>query len=156
MPPARGFTLVELVAALVLVAVLGAVALGHWRGPETRLGYQADRLARDLRHAQFLALAWERPLRFTPSAGGYSVRCVTAGPAPCDRVPVADPASGRPFQVILDGTTLAGPAVEFDTLGRPGSGGVLLAATRTWVLSGGGGSVTVSLQPLTGLAQVAY
>ncbi len=155
--PAAGFTLVELVAVLVLTAVLGAAALGRWQGPETRLGYQADQLARDLRHAQFLAMAWERPLRFAPVPGGYRVACVTAGPAPCDASPVQDPATGQPFQVLLADATLAGPVVDFDTLGRPtAAGGGLLGGSQTWTLSAGAGSAAVTLAPLTGFATVTY
>ena len=159
---ARGFTVVELVVALVLVGILAAIALARWGsiGANT-VSYQADELARNLRHTQMLALTWGQTLRLNVvSAVQYSVRCVDAtAPAPCNGTnTVTDPATGAPFVVNLDNVTLAGSSVDFDSLGRPLAGGALIGANpaRSYTLTGGAHTSGVTLRPLTGFVEVVH
>ncbi len=81
----RGFTLVELVAALIIVGVVTAVAAP--RLFDTRVfnerGY-ADEIAASMRYARRIAVASSCNVRFTVTAAGYgatqpSVHCNTAG-----------------------------------------------------------------------------
>jgi prepilin-type N-terminal cleavage/methylation domain-containing protein len=148
-----GFTLIELVVVLVIVSILAVmVAVSVPTNAEATLSDQANLLARHLRHAQTLAMTWDRPLRFTPAGGTYSVYCVTAGSAPCTStvIPVTDPATGQPFTTTLDfGASVAGATVDFGTRGQP-------SAARTYTLSAAGATNrTVTVSALTGFVTVS-
>lgn len=159
---ARGFTLVELLVTLVLAGILAATALARWGsiGANT-VSYQADEFARNLRHTQMLALTWGQTLRLNVvSAVQYNVRCVdVTAPTPCNGAnAITDPATGAPFVVDLDNVTLAGASVDFDSLGRPLAGGVLIGANpaRSYSLTGGAHTSSVTLRPLTGFVEVVH
>ncbi|NNG11615.1 MAG: prepilin-type N-terminal cleavage/methylation domain-containing protein [Halobacteria archaeon] len=145
----RGFTLIELLLVLVILGALSAYALPRWEPTDTTVAAQADRLARDLRHAQALAMNQGRSLRFDiqpPSA----YRVTDSG-----GTTVTDPADQQAFQVTLDNNvTLGGNDTEFDSLGRPVSGGTLLAADRNFTLNGNSATVTVTLSPVTGFVAI--
>lgn len=142
---AAGLALVELVLVLIVAGILAAYAAPRFSSPAAlTVTHQADALARDLRHAQQLALAWNRALRFTTVANGYSVACVTAGAAPCDVAPVIDPARAGGFQAnTVNGITLSAATVDLDRLGRPS------AATAIY-LSGGDGTASVNINAVGG------
>lgn len=69
----RGFTLIELIASITIVAILATVALPRMPMAEPYLerGY-ADSLAASLRQARAIALASGCDVRFTINAGGYT------------------------------------------------------------------------------------
>lgn len=74
---------------------------------------------------------------------------------------LVDPATGLNFSVALtDGVTLspANDTLDFDSLGRPQSGGSLIATipARSYTLIGSGRSVSVTVLPITGFAQTIY
>lgn len=149
--PAAGFTLVELVVVLLIMSIPAVYAVvTSPSSAEATLSQQAQLLARNLRHAQTLAMTWGRPLRVTAGGGAYAVACVSAGVAPCDTNPVVDPATRQPFSVSLAyGVTVSGPTVDFDSHGRPSGGG-------TYTLSATGATDrTVVLSALTGFVSVA-
>lgn len=151
-----GFTLIELVVLMVLLAVLAVAALPRFDAAETTAGFQADRLARDIRHMQMLAITWSQPLKLTTAGSGYSVSCPAAGTTPpCNASPVIDPASGKAFQVSLENAvTVSGGPLEVDSLGRPRSGASLAAANTVFTLSGGSSSFSVTTAPISGFTQV--
>ncbi len=152
----NGFTLVELVVLLVVLAVLAAIALPRFDPAATTVGFQAERMSRDIRHMQMLALTWGQPLRLTSAGSGYSVSCPSAGPTPpCNASPVIDPATGQAFQFSLENAvTVSGGPLEVDSLGRPRSGASLTATNTVFTLAGGASSTTVTVSPLTGFTQV--
>lgn len=157
--PAAGFTLTELVVILVIAGILAVVVLVRFDAGQTTVGYHADRLARDIRHTQMLAIAWGRSLRMTTAAASYQVACVTAGLAPCDVSPVRDPAGGEPFMVPMqNGVTLSPASLDFDYLGRPVSAaGTLLSTDVMFTLaSAGKPPSTVTVRSLTGFVVVSY
>lgn len=146
----RGFTLIELLLVLVILGTLSVYALPRWETADTTVAAQADRLARDLRHAQALAMNQGRSLIFDiqpPSA--YRVADSTS-------TTVTDPADQQAFQVTLDNNvTLGGSDTGFDSLGRPVSGGALLAADRSFTLNGNSTTATVTLSAVTGFVAIA-
>jgi prepilin-type N-terminal cleavage/methylation domain-containing protein len=151
-----GFTLVELVLVLVVLAIVSYFVIRSFAPRDSLSLQQAERLRNDLQHAQMLALTWGQALRVTTAANAYSVSCVSAGAAPCNASPVVNPANGQPFSVTLEtGLTLAGPgfSLDFDALGRPKNGGAFITAQATYTISGASVARTVTVTPLTGLAR---
>lgn len=148
-----GFGLIELVVVLVLATVLAASAALRWQSTgENTVGFQIDRLARDLRHTQGLAITQGRTLRFNVEPARY---CVTAAPDSACAKAIVDPATGKPFVVpVQHGVTLSGASTEFDSLGRP-KDGALLGASRTFRLKAETTSWSAALRPLTGFVEVA-
>jgi len=149
-----GFTLIELVIVIVLLGVLSAYAVSSNLSASTyTVTSQANTLARDLRHAQALALTWSRSVQVTTADGtngSYSVSCVTSGTSPCNASPVKDPATGGNFSTsVAHGVVLAGPgtALQFDSSGKP-------SAAVAYTLVGGSLVKTVSVAALTGLVTV--
>ena len=158
---AAGFTFIDLLVVVGIVAILSAyAAMKMTTAGENTVWYQAQRLARDIRHAQILTSTWGRPLQVVvdPATETYSVSCVTAGAAPCDVSPIIDPVTGRPFTVTLEhGVTLAASpstTVAFDILGRPVTGGTLNTASNTYTLSATGTNIAVAVAPWTGFVGV--
>ncbi len=150
-----GFTMVELVLVLVLIGILSAfvVSKAMPRAGESTAGYQAVRLANDLRHTQMLAMAWGRNLNFVATSGSYSVSCASGvSPGPCASSPVLDPGHSGPFDVALENVTLAvvtGPnPLTFDIVGKP-------SAAASFTLAAGGVTLaTVTVAANTGFVTV--
>ncbi len=144
----NGFTLLELVAVVLLMGMLGATLAVRWSPGGATLGPQAEEVARALRHAQSLALSQGRRLRVeVQSATGYAI---TAGGAV-----ITDPQGIRQSFQLADGVTLSGTNLDYDSLGRPlEPSGALITAPRDWVLSAAGNSATVSVSPVSGWVKV--
>ena len=155
----QGFNLIELVMVMVIVAVLGIVAMTRFQSTEVSTTVEADHLARDIRHMQMLALTWGQTLRLTPTGGSYSVTCASGSATPpCNgAAAVTDPASAAAFtRAFQPGVSVAGAALELDALGRPVSGGTLLTADRSFTLTGGAETSTVTVARLTGFVDVVH
>ena len=151
-----GFTLIELVSVLIITGIMAAYVALRWpANNEVLLPAQAAQLAGHLRHTQSLAMQWGAPLRFNVFTSGYYVTCQSASAVPpCDSSPVIDPATNQAFSIVLQsGLTLSGNATtDFDSLGRPQSGGALITAPRTFTLAAGAATQLVSLSPVSGFA----
>ena len=163
-----GFSLLELAAVLAVVSILAAVVFLRLDAlTERGATVRADELRRNLAHVQQLALGWGVSLRLTVvAANSYSVTCRTASPN-CGAGAVGDtavdPATGDPFTVTLTDSVTLGPVgntVDFDSLGRPRepTTGILSASNpaRTYTLTGGSRTATVTLLPITGFAATSY
>ncbi len=146
----KGFTLIEVTMVVVILGVLSAYALPRWSPADTTVAAQAHRLARDLRHAQEMAMSQGRTLSFDIQApSDYRVVDTVTG------VTINDPATQQNFQITLDeNVTVAGTDTDFDSLGRPLSGGVLLAVPRVFTLSGASKTSTVTMSAVTGFVSV--
>jgi MSHA pilin protein MshC len=151
-----GFTLIELVMVLVLTGILASYAVVRFPAQnELVLHSQTALLLTHLRHTQALAVHWAQPLRFTLSSGGYTVVCINSSTtSPCNNNPVLDPVTGLAFIVSVEaGISLSGAtSIEFDSLGRPVSGGSLISTSSQITLTSGGVSRVVSISPVTGYA----
>ncbi len=119
----RGFTLVELVIVILLVAVLSFAALPRLaeRDEAVAQGF-ADQLAATLRWAQKTAVAQRRIVYVNVDTAAGRVRACFDAAASCTQ-PVAAPASGAldvtaPTRIAL--TSSSGSSqFSFDGLGRP-------------------------------------
>jgi hypothetical protein len=143
----------------VVAAVLVYVSIRMLNPLDAQSFQQAERLRNDLRHAQMLAMTWNRELRLTVAGGSYSVACVTAGTAPCNASPVVDPATGKGFSVTLEsGFTLSGPGftLDFDALGRPKNAALpspsFITSNASFGISGASSPRQVIVVPVTGFA----
>ena len=145
-----GFTLIELVAVMVILATLGAIALPRFAHNDATVPAQADQLGRAIRHAQ--AMAMSQGQAFTVDIQSAATYAIT------DRAtatPVRDSAGEEQAYTLINSVTLAGADVEFDSLGRPLNGAALADTAQSWTLTGAGGNTaTVSLQPVTGFVSV--
>ena len=152
-----GFTLLELIATMLILSVLAATVSMRWGATDATISYQADLLARNLRHVQMLAMTWGQSLHVTGAGASYTVVCVTGSPSPpCNASPVIDPATGSAFSATLSNNiTVSAATVEFDSLGRPVNAGVLLTAARVFTLSGAGQTWSVTVAPITGFVSVS-
>lgn len=141
----RGFTLVELIAVMIIMATLSALLLPRFLHREATEPAQADQLARALRHAQALAMGQGRGLTFdVVSPGSYAI---TDGVSA-----IRDPAGELQSYNLEHGVLItAGIDLSFDSLGRPVSGGSLITSPQVWTLNGG---ASVTLQPVTGFVSV--
>lgn len=166
--PGAGFTLVELIAVMIVAAILGvaaAVSLGSL--PETRRAAAARQVHRDLTFARERAMAgglshW---VAFTVGTNSYSVLADDpANPGRPGALTITDPATRQPFVqrlgvnesagVVLASASFDGQAeVGFDWLGRPiTAAGTPLAADGSVQITGGG---TVFVRRTTGIIEYA-
>ncbi len=152
-----GFTLVELIATMLILALLTVTVSMRWGASDATIAYQADLLARNLRHVQMLAMTWGQSLRVTGAGTAYMATCVNGTPSPpCNSSPIIDPATGSPFSITLsNNVSVSASSVEFDSLGRPVNAAVLLTAARVFTLSGAGQTWSVTVAPITGFVSVS-
>jgi MSHA pilin protein MshC len=158
----NGFTLLEFVIVILLMGILSVtVALKFSALNQHSVTIQADEFRRNLSHMQMLAISKYQRLRLSVNAGDYTV--ATCSSSTCSATtPLTDPATGQDFKVTLtDGVTFisgAGSTLDFDSLGRPQTGGTLIAnnPARSYTLGVTGRSVTVTVLPITGFAQTGY
>ena len=156
-PNTKGFTLIELVLVMVVMGVLVAITATRWNAGDATAVYQADLMARNIRHMRMLAMSWGQSLRLSVASPVYSVSCVVASATPpCNASPVIDPAIGNAFaETLANNVTLTGAVLDIDSLGRPVSGGALLTTNRVYTLTAGTQTWSVTVSPITGFAAVS-
>ena len=157
-----GFTLIELTVVLVLLAAVIYVVVRSLRPAEALALQQAELLRDDLRQAQMLAMTLGSPLQLKVGAPAacagaayYVIRCTVVAADPCTGAPdtpIADPRQpGGLFCVSAQtGLALAGANLYFDPMGRPKTGGALIAANHVFQVTGGGTVRRATVAPLTG------
>jgi MSHA pilin protein MshC len=143
-----GFTLIELVTVLILLGILAGTLYSRGAPSTATLNAQADQLARTLRHTQSLSLAQGRSLTLdVQSATSY---IISDGGAT-----ITDPQGIVQTHTLVNGVTLAGGDLDFDSLGRPiDATDNLITTARTWTLSVDGSTASVRVEPLTGFVSV--
>jgi len=73
MPRHNGFTLIEIAAVLVIIAILSTLAVKHMGGTGMSVYGEADRLVADLRYAQSLAMTRGQDVTVSVSGNGWSL-----------------------------------------------------------------------------------
>lgn len=145
----NGFTFIELIIVLGIVSTLASIAIPRFTDNKSAVFAQAQKLARDLRHVQAIAMNQSRTLSFDiQSASSYRVMFLGST--------ITDPATMRPYSVTLENNvTLNGIDTQFDSMGRPVASGSLLAVERVFTLSGLSRKAEVTLSPVTGFVEVS-
>jgi MSHA pilin protein MshC len=151
-----GFTLVELVAVIGVLAILGVVAAPRFfeGGAETRRDLFRAELLAGLRYAQKLAVATGCPTQVSIAAASYAITQLAGCAGSSYTLAVVDPSTGdagyvrpAPGGVALASTT---SPIRFDALGRArDAGGAVTDApvnvgTRTIRVVGETGLATAS------------
>jgi len=128
---ARGFTLIETVMVMVVIAILAVVMLMRWGASEkVKLDSAARKAAGDIRYAQKLSISTQKRAGVAFNASGYEVYAVINGPSPVLANSPGDPCATRPDgKFVVDfaagrcpefnGVTLSSPidAIAFDSIG---------------------------------------
>lgn len=150
---AGGFTLLELVVVLVLLAALGAIALPRLTEGGFRSAAFAEQVAAALRYGQRLAVASGCEIQVeisTAGGGAYAVRRraggsdTACGPAPQPfTVPIPSPTGGNFAASVSGGVQVSqGLTVVFNAQGLPvGGGGTAIVSGRSIVVDGETGLV---------------
>jgi len=158
-----GFTLIELIAVIVVMGILAAVAVPAMSSTtQTRAGLAAKQMLRDATFARQRAVAtgtrtW---IVFDPDNDAWSILAEdTDNPGRAGAAAVQDPATGRAFRQTLGVDEFIGVAllnvdldddaeVGFDWIGRPFNAQENpLAETGTATVTGGW---TIHVEPETG------
>lgn len=151
-PHPSAFTLIELVAVIVILSVLSALAIPASLTLSSGRHAAAMRtVARDLAYARARAIASGSPVwvAFNIQQNAYALLADNpAAPGFANAQTITDPATGSPMSVRLGTAELAGTsllaasfagstALGFDRLGRPlATSGALLASDGAVTLSG--------------------
>lgn len=144
--------MVELVAIIVLVALLAFTALPRLPGPDLDVNSQAEQLAADIRYTQSLAMTRGDRYRINLTAAGYQITD-SAG-----LNPEVHPGTGSTGPVALDGVSLSGynpPLVNnyvtFDGRGIPYvAAAATLSTDAAITLTAGIATRKVVISPETG------
>ncbi|MBI3610610.1 MAG: hypothetical protein HY204_07920 [Nitrospirae bacterium] len=167
-----GFTLIEMVLIIIVVAIMGAVIALNLSGlSDIKVSNAVNKVVGDLRYAQQLSITTQSRHGLTINAAqdGYSVHIHTGGAGLCGGEPcIKDPTNlGLDFIVNFDfyqqsqlsGVRFSSPTpfcagapsnvIEFDKLGAPtDTAGTVMNCTSTIGFSGS--SRTIMIEPNTG------
>ncbi|MFZ5812527.1 MAG: pilus assembly FimT family protein [Thermodesulfobacteriota bacterium] len=139
---APGFTLLEAVAALILLGILAAVAVAMYDDGNADAVAEAETFKSHLRYAQIRAMGDIHTWTITVGGGSY----VLSTTNPSIGTPVLPGESGA-THTVRDGVSVSGGTFTFDWRGRATTGG------GTGITFGGDPDIVVTVQAETGFAQ---
>ena len=120
---ARGFSLAELIAVILVVSVLSVFAVTRFSGSFAATRGFYDELLSQVQYARKVAIAQRRPV-FVRIDATESLLCYNASGA-CSGV--ASPSGSLPFRIGIPAGVSATPTtIEFDALGRFPAAGQLV------------------------------
>ena len=144
----RGFTLIEVIAVLVIIGVVAAVVVSRMMSPSSfGVVSEADILKGHLRYAQYRAMSHTETWGMIFSANGYSLLYNKA--ATTSKLPNEDSST----HILTSGikiTTGAGTAVHFNEWGNPVTNTGTLLTDTTISLTDGSTTQTVTITQNTG------
>jgi prepilin-type N-terminal cleavage/methylation domain-containing protein len=123
-----GFTLLEVIAVLIIIAIVTAVAVSRSMSTQNDLIQQVDIVKTHLRFAQLKALnddVYTWSITFTPNAYNLSNTC-TGSTCPSSTLP-SESSSSHTFP---SGVTATSATVTFDRWGSPGGNAVGINLTQ--------------------------
>ena len=142
-PSTAGFTLIELIAVLILLGIGAAMAAPRVNrmAMGTKTEGAASRLSADLAYARILAVRWGRPasVRFSTTGSEYTVTVDTAGSASANYVHVKTVDIAREYA----GVRLGSPAARVSFNSR----GMVAYGDGTFTATGGSDADTLHLYP---------
>lgn len=147
----RGFTLIEMIAVMVIMATLAVVALGSFNPNDYALSAARDELVGALRYAQSMSLSHTGATHYevTLTTTGYGV---TQG-----GVAIAHPVTGAgAYNSSWSNVTLgSGGTVSFDGYGEPALAGGLAWSGNQLAVTVGVGDVsdTLLIERITGFVR---
>lgn len=143
---AGGFTLVELVVILLLVAILSAIAFPRILADDLRVVPVAERMAAEIRYAQALAMTHGEAHQFRVGGGSFRITRTDSGcGASGSSVPLSDGEVSGSYQGLnVSGST----CISFSSLFGTPSG------SHTVQVSGSGNSAAIQVSSGTGYVLV--
>ena len=161
-PKNAGFTLIELVAMLLLMGIIITVVVNRWNLSDTEQIGQIEVIKSHLRYAQSRAMSSSSPwyIHFETTPAQYTLYKEGDGskyfPGVTEPDPDPDPNEPNPIAlesgIALTASLIAEPFVLFDYLGRPylndaGTLGTQMDAVKTIITSSAG---DIKIRPETG------
>jgi MSHA pilin protein MshC len=126
----RGFTLAELVIAVVIVAILAAIAIPQFDQRGIDASWFHEQVRSGIRYAQRTAVAQRRPVFVVIEAGPRLALCYAD---PCG-TRVTDLATGNGFVANAPAgvaLSISVSPLSFNGLGQPSSGATVSVGSRT-------------------------
>jgi len=112
----RGFTMIEIIAVLVILGIIAAVAMTRIVSiRDYKVVVERDILKTHLRYVQLRALSDDKPWGLSFAGSSYTAR------RDGNVAPYNLPNENSPTHNLPDGITVTGSTVTFDEWGSPGS-----------------------------------
>ncbi|MDR3476529.1 MAG: prepilin-type N-terminal cleavage/methylation domain-containing protein [Gammaproteobacteria bacterium] len=136
--PTKGFTLIEFVILLLIIAILAIVININWPGSSLTLGAEATQLATDLRYTQALSMTQGQRYCLKISGGTYQI---------------LNSATGSPILLAFGNvTSILGNGISFGSISPSGSAMFVFDGAGIPYYSGSTTCNTANAQAATPLA----
>ena len=156
----RGFTLIELMIIVIVIAILASVVFFTWPGQSVNVNSAAERMANDLRYMQYIAHSRDKTyqITFVPASRRYDLFEWTGSTTVAFNHPFTNTnqISLPAGMTMTVNSAISGDILRFDPEGEPhvGNGGSALGSTGQIALSAKGKTTYVCVKRRTGLVEV--